>query len=100
MNLEDMRAELATQTAKMPWSDLQRFFATGQAFAVAAGIDLVDVAARIAIDDKAAVEALITEQHFGPVSDAQALEWIEQDASVWTVVVKPWVLVQAIADTD
>ena len=29
-----------------------------------------------------------------PVADAQAKEWIGNDATVWAVVVKPWVLVQ------
>ena len=96
MTFEDMQAELATQTAKMPWTELQRFFATGQAFAVAPGVDLVDVAARIATDDKAVIETLIAEQQFGPVSDEQALAWVETDARVWAVVVKPWVLVQAV----
>lgn len=59
-------------------------------------MNLVDVAARIATDDKAVIETLIAEQQFGPVSDEQALAWVETDASVWAVVVKPWVLVQAV----
>jgi hypothetical protein len=29
-----------------------------------------------------------------PVSDAQALDWFENDATHWCVVVRPWVLVQ------
>jgi len=28
------------------------------------------------------------------VTDAQAITWFEQDAAVWAVVVKPWILVQ------
>jgi hypothetical protein len=30
------------------------------------------------------------------VSDAQALAWYESDADVWAVVVRPYVLVQAV----
>jgi len=30
----------------------------------------------------------------GPVTDSQARAWIDSDATLWAVVVKPWVLVQ------
>ncbi len=30
------------------------------------------------------------------VKDTQAAEWYEQDALVWALVIKPWVLVQPI----
>lgn len=96
MTFEEHQAELATQTAKMPWRDLQRFFASGQAIAVAPGIDLVEVAARVAMDDKTAVEQWISQSKVGPVSDDQAKTWFEADALLWTVVVKPWVLVQPL----
>ncbi|MEI6545293.1 MAG: DUF2288 family protein [Methylococcales bacterium] len=32
------------------------------------------------------------------VSDQQALAWLEVDADVWAVVVKPWILVQTIIE--
>ncbi|MEC9406529.1 MAG: DUF2288 domain-containing protein [Pseudomonadota bacterium] len=100
MTLEEHQAELATQTAKMPWRELQRFFASGQAIAVATDLDLVEVAARVAMDDKSAVEAWVERGAMGPVSDDQAIAWFEADALLWTVVVKPWVLVQPLPDTD
>ena len=34
------------------------------------------------------------------VSDTQALEWLEADTLMWAVVVKPWILVQPIANTN
>ncbi|MEN8819661.1 MAG: DUF2288 domain-containing protein [Abyssibacter sp.] len=100
MTLEEHQAELATQTAKMPWRELQRFFASGQAIAVATDLDLVEVAARVAMDDKPAVETWVERGAMGPVSDDQAIAWFEADALLWTVVVKPWVLVQPLPDTD
>jgi hypothetical protein len=30
------------------------------------------------------------------VSDAQALEWLEVNTLMWSVVIRPWVLVQPI----
>ena len=32
----------------------------------------------------------------GSASDAQALEWLQANALMWSVVVRPWVLVQPI----
>jgi len=32
----------------------------------------------------------------GPVSDAHAVEWLEARALMWSVVVRPWVLVQPV----
>jgi hypothetical protein len=62
--------------------------------AVGDGLDLVEVALRVALDDSKTVAGWMAAQQLGPVSDAQALAWLEQDAELWTVVVKPWILVQ------
>ncbi len=90
-----LRATLNAETARFQWKELQRFFAAGSVIAVADGLDLVEVALRIASDDKAAVAQWMEQGRIGRVSDEQALAWLEQDAVLWTVVVKPWILVQA-----
>jgi len=89
-----LRAKLNGETSRMPWRELLRFFAGGNVLAVQDGIDLVDVAVRMAQDDKAAVAAWLEADCIRPVSDDQARAWLEADASLWAVVVKPWVLVQ------
>jgi hypothetical protein len=99
MNVSDkqdelLRAKLNQETAKMAWRELQRYFAAGMVIAVSDELDLVDVAARIANDDKASVAQWMAERRIEKVSDAQAGAWFEADASLWTVVVKPWILVQ------
>ena len=89
-----LRATLNAETARFQWKELQRFFAAGSVIAVADGLDLVEVALHIASDDKAAVAQWLEQGQVGRVSDEQALAWLEQDAALWTVVVKPWILVQ------
>lgn len=89
-----LRAELNAETARLPWTELQRFFAAGTVIAVDDTLDLVDVAVRIAHDDKATVAQWLAENRVGRVSDAQASAWLQADAVLWTVVVKPWILVQ------
>lgn len=91
---EELRIELNLQTSRMAWQELQRHFASGIVIGVSADLDLIDVAVRIANDDKAAITQWMGEQRIGQASDAQAAEWLAGDVTMWTVVVKPWILVQ------
>lgn len=88
------KKEINLETAQIPWHELQRFFASGLAIAVSPEIDLVEAAYQFSMDNKTEVEQWIKDQKVAPVSDQQALQWFEQESSVWAVVVKPWVLVQ------
>jgi hypothetical protein len=36
----------------------------------------------------------MAENRLGKVSDVQASAWLEADATLWAVVVRPWILVQ------
>jgi len=89
-----LRAKLNGETSRLQWTELLRFFAAGTVIAVRDGIDLVDVAVRIAADDKDAVARWLADGTLVPVADEQARAWLEADAALWAVVVKPWVLVQ------
>lgn len=90
------RAKLVSETAKIPWRELQRFFAGGTAIFVSADIDLVEAAYHVSQDNVEQVRAWQTEGLLGQVGDAQALDWFNSDALVWSVVIRPWVLVQAV----
>ena len=92
---EVLRAKLLGETARAPWNELQRFFAQGLIIQAKEGVDMIEVAMTLAEDNKERFEQFLTSDEAGPVSDEQALKWIDTDATVWTVVVKPWILVQA-----
>ena len=92
--LSALRTEINEQTAQLPWTELQRFFANGSVVAVAPELDLIDVGARFAADDKASVEAWLRAGLVCKASDQQASDWHDRNAMLWTVVVKPWILVQ------
>lgn len=95
-NLSDItKANLNQETSLIAWSELQRFFATGQAIYVASELDLVDVALQVSKNNTEQVQAWMQADKIAKVSDAQALQWFESEARVWAVVVKPWVLVQS-----
>ncbi|NOX09938.1 MAG: DUF2288 domain-containing protein [Gammaproteobacteria bacterium] len=91
-----MSQSLNLETSKIPWSELQRFFAAGKVVYVDAALDLVQVAEAMSGDDKAQFEQWMAEGVVDLLGDEQARIWIEDNASVWAVVIKPWVLVQAI----
>ena len=92
--LDLTREKVNLETSQIPWRELQRFFAQGCALCVACDLDLVEVAYQFSLDNKAQVAQWLAENKLGKVNDAQAKAWIEHDAVVWAVVVKPWVLVQ------
>ena len=91
---EVLHAKLNLETAQMSWKDLERFFASGALIFVGHELDLVDVAVQIANDNKQTIEQWLRLGSIAKVTDDQALAWHEADISLWTVVVKPWILVQ------
>jgi len=89
-----LREEIHAETSKIAWSELQRFFAAGKAIYVAVDLDLVEVAVQVSTDNSELVRQWMDTGKIAPVSDDQARCWFDIDASVWAVVVKPWVLIQ------
>ena len=57
---------------------------------------LLGEALRLAGDDADQVRHWMSQGEIGKVSDGQARDWVECDAVLWAVVVKPWVLVQEL----
>ena len=91
-------AELIRSTAKIKFSELQRFFAQGIMYVVAKQNDLIDVATKMISDDKEGIERLIENGDFKLVQDSQAREWLADDATLWCTVVAPYILVQEFQD--
>lgn len=97
-NDEQLRAKLNTETGRIVWAELQRFFAAGRAIRVAPELDLVEVALVIHLDREPDLERWTDVGQVAPVSDAEAREWLAANALMWSVVVKPWVLVQPVLE--
>ena len=92
------RAKLISETAKIKWQELEICFARGAVVYVSSHLDLVDVAYAISIDDLKKVEQWIKNGSVLRQFDDLAAVWAEEDATVLCVVVRPWVLVQPLAD--
>ncbi len=94
---QEARNKLNLETAKIPWTELQRWFASGAAVYVAPELDLIDVALQMSRDNTARVQPWMASGLVARVSDEQALSWSETNATLWALVVKPWVLVQPLS---
>ncbi|MDH5711307.1 MAG: DUF2288 domain-containing protein [Gammaproteobacteria bacterium] len=95
-NIDAVIQQIVAETSKIAWKELQYFFATGMAIYVSTELDLIEVASCFVNDDKAIVEKWMQDSQVMPVPDEQARVWYNDDATVWAVVVKPWVLVQQV----
>jgi hypothetical protein len=90
----ELHDKINHETARLPWSELQRHFAQGSVVYVSDELDLIDVAVRISHDDKDSIARWMAEGKVAKVSDLQAETWTATDASLWTSVISPFVLVQ------
>ena len=93
-NDTDLRHKVNRETARLPWGELLKQFSAGSVVFVSDDLDLVDVAMRISHDDKDNIVQWMADGKIAKVSDQQAQHWLEADASLWTVVVSPFILVQ------
>ena len=96
--LELERSKIISETAKIPWLDLQRFFASGKVIWIAGNLDLVEVALALQQDDVQSVSDWTVNQELAAVSDDQARQWVSDDSLLWAVAIKPWVLVQELGN--
>lgn len=95
-----LKKKIVQETAKIPWHDLQRFFARGEVFVADSDLDLVEVATQIANDNKQMAASWLTSGKLAAVSEQQAKQWYEDNRVLWAVVVKPWVIVQVSDDKN
>ena len=97
---DELTLKLNRETGKIPWRDLQKFFAQGRAIWVAEGQDLIEAARWVVEDNSEQVRNLMDSGKLGNVSDQMAREWLDHDETVWAVVSAPWVLVQRVLPRD
>ncbi|HEY5800969.1 MAG TPA: DUF2288 domain-containing protein [Burkholderiaceae bacterium] len=89
-----LRTRLNQETARIPWSELERHFAAGNVVWIAPGLDLIEIGVLLANDDKDTLAPLIEQGKVARVSDAQAGAWSATGNTLWSVVIAPFVLVQ------
>ena len=89
-----LRSEYHNQTARIPWRELQTYYAGGSVVRVDESLNLVEVAVQLGLDNTDQFQQWIGEGMVAPVADSEALAWYESERELWAVVASPWVLVQ------
>lgn len=97
MHDTELRRKLAEETGQITWQELERHFARGVLIVIGPELNLVETAARIAEDDKKALQDWIQSGQVVRATDDHARRWAHWRSSFWAVVVAPWVLVQESA---
>lgn len=95
-----LRANINNETSQINWHELQRFFAGGWLIYVSSNTNLLDVAVAFSLDDKDEVSKWLTSGDVVKVTDEQAKLWHKENTTFWSTVVKPWVLIQPITQTQ
>jgi len=95
--LDQQRALIHAQTARVRWHELERHFARGVVIRVAGDLDLIEVASRMVADDEAALQEWMTQGRVAHVTTEDARDWSERDPGLWAVITAPWILVQEAA---
>jgi hypothetical protein len=93
------KSKLNLETAQVAWTELQRFFAQGSVIWVDDSLDLIDVAHCIAQDDTGAIQNWMDKKLLERVQDEQAKLWLSDDTWLWSVVVRPLILVQRLTES-
>lgn len=93
-NPELIKAKIISETARINWLELQKFYAAGAVITVQPQLDLVEVAFAFSRDDKNAVAGWLAQGTVGRTSEQQAQQWFDDKSELWAVVISPWVLVQ------
>jgi hypothetical protein len=94
---EELKARLNSETARLGWPELQRHFARGVVVVAAPGMDLVEVATRMSMDDGDTISKWLADENIRRASENDARHWVDTDVFFWAVVVAPWVVVQEIS---
>jgi hypothetical protein len=98
LNTEELRQKLNQETGKLSWEELQRFFARGVVVIAGPELDLIEVAAAFAEDNKQRIEQWIESDQLERANDEHALQWQARNTVFWSVVVAPWVIVQEFSE--
>lgn len=92
---EITRETINLETARINWKELEVYYAADNVIYVSAELDLTEVALQIIKDNAKSLKNWMTKSKIDVVTDDQAKIFHDTEASVWAVVIKPWILIQS-----
>ncbi len=94
--IQQEKAKIVSETAKINWKELETFFAQGKLILVDGSLDLIDVAFAISTDDAKQVAQWMESELVLRDFTQKAIAFEKDNKEVWSVVIKPWVLIQEL----
>lgn len=91
---ESLHQKINRETARIRWSELATFFASGDIITISNDVDLIEAAIAISEDNSQQIQEWMQAGLIMKTSDEQAIEWQAENKELWAVVIKPWILVQ------
>ena len=86
--------KIVGETARISWRELEVFYAKGIVILLGPELNLIQVAQCLAEDATEQIEAWIQSEQIVRTFDEKAKSWSENNFELWSVVIKPWILVQ------
>jgi len=93
--VEATRKTINLETARISWKELEAYYAGGNVISVSPELDLIDIALVITNDDAEQLKEWTDQGLIDSVTNEQAKEYTDTQATVWAVVIKPWILIQS-----
>ena len=95
--MSQVRERFEAELAEVEWADLRAHEKRGSLIVVDDGLDLVEVAVKVAEDDAQAVSGWINTGKLSRPGPEQVASWVERDDIRFrTLIVQPYVLTQPV----
>lgn len=91
---EALIAKLNGETAIVAWKEIERFFAKGNVLLIEQGVDLIQCAADMSMDNEKEIGKLIKEEKIQSMPIEFVKENCKPETEFWSVVVAPYILAQ------
>jgi hypothetical protein len=93
-NEENLRGHYGKDLGPIEWVALSKLFASGQVILISPGLDIVDAAVAMGLDQSEKVKNWIDQALLKKMPDELAAIWFEKETIVHALVVSPWVIVK------
>ncbi|MCW8856512.1 MAG: DUF2288 domain-containing protein [Kangiella sp.] len=91
---EELIMKLNGETAIVAWKEIERFFAKGNLLLIEQGVDLINCAADLSLDNAEAIKPLIDSEKIQRMPLEFVKENCQPETEFWSVVVAPYILAQ------
>lgn len=94
MNSIKLRKTLESESGYLSWNELEKHFSRGVVRIISSNRNLIDLAIDIAQNNTKNISSALSNNNITEPTDAQAIQWQQQNSNFFCIVVAPFVLIQ------